>query len=94
MKTALLVKLEEWHYEGEYRWILSDKMGVVPKGEKYIKIEYAPRKVKSIIFGCRMLHDMKKYVIKNLPFTTVLKQAIETRNSIEVIDFNPNKHLS
>lgn len=93
MKNALLVKLEEWRDEREYRWILSDKMGIVPKGEKYIKIEYAPRKVKSIIFGCRMLDDVKKYIIKNLPFTTLFKQAIETKNTIEVRDFNSNEYI-
>lgn len=92
MRDALLVKLEEWRYESEYRWIASKRE--VPKGEKYIKKNYNPWKVKSIIFGCRMATDVKKYIIKNLPFTTVFKQAIETRNCIEVINFNDSKHLS
>jgi hypothetical protein len=94
IKNALLVKLEEWHYEGEHRWIASDTMGQVPKGENFIKVMYDPRKVKSIIFGCRMIPDVKKYIIKNIPFTTLFKQAIETRNCIEIIDFDGNKHLS
>lgn len=91
MKTALLVKLEEWRYEDEHRWIASSSMGEVPKGEKFIKIKYDPRKVKSIIFGCRMKPDVKKYIINNLPFATVFKQAIETRSSIEIIDCDLKK---
>jgi len=94
IKNALHVKLEEWRYESEHRWIAHGSMGSVPKGEKFIKIKYDPRKVKSIIFGCRMISDVKKYIIKNLPFTTIFKQAIETKNSIEVIDFDLKKHLS
>lgn len=91
MKTALLVKLEEWRYEDEHRWIASSSMGEVPKGENFIKIKYDPRKVKSIIFGCRMIPDVKKYIINNLPFATVFKQAIETRSSIEIIDCDLKK---
>jgi hypothetical protein len=91
---ALHVKLEEWQYESEYRWVADNSMGKVPKGEKFIKIKYEPRKVKSIIFGCRMMPYVKNFIINHLPFTTVLKQAIETKNSIEVIDFNLKKHLS
>lgn len=93
VRNALLVKLEEWKYESEYRWIASNSMGRVPKGGKFIKVKYEPRKVKSIIFGCRMIPDVKKYIIKNLPFTTVFKQAIETKNTIEVIDFDDKKNI-
>ncbi len=91
IREALLVKLDEWYCEREHRWIAPASMGSVSKGEKFIKIKYEPRKVKSIIFGCRMIPDVKKYIIKNLPFTTVFKQAIETKNSIEVTDFDLNK---
>lgn len=93
IKNALLIKLEEWGYENEYRWIAHSSMGKVPKGKKFIKIGYDPRKVKSIIFGCRMKPGVRNYIINNLPFTTVLKQAIETKNSIEIIDFDLKKHL-
>lgn len=93
IRNALLIKLEEWHDEGEHRWIASHSMGSVPKGEKFTKIIYDSRKVKSIIFGCRMLPNVKEYIIKTLPFTTFFKQAIETRNSIEIIDFDLKKHL-
>ena len=92
-RNALLVKLEEWQHESEYRWIASNLMGSVPKGEKFIKIKYEPRKVKSIIFGCRMMPNVKKYIINNLPFTRLFKQAIEAKNCIEIIDFDPKKHL-
>jgi hypothetical protein len=91
--NALLVKLEEWQYEREHRWIASNTMGQVPKGETFIKLKYDPRKVKSIIFGCRMIPDVKKYIIKNIPFTAVFKQAIETKNCIEIIDFDDKKPL-
>jgi hypothetical protein len=91
--NALLVKLEEWRYEGEHRWIASNSMGRVPTGEKFIKIKYEPRKVKSIIFGCRMTPDVKKHIIKNIPFTTRFKQALEMKDRVEIVDFDDKKHL-
>lgn len=77
IKNALLVKLEELLPESEYRWIASNAMGQVPKGERFIKIKYDPRKVKSIIFGCRIQPDVKKYIIKNTPFTTVFSKRLK-----------------
>jgi hypothetical protein len=90
---ALLVKLNCWAYEGEYRWIASNEMGRVPKGEKFIKIHYERPWVKAIIFGCRMSVDVKTYIREHLPCSAEFKQAIEGRDSIEIVPFDPRIHL-
>jgi len=90
---ALLVKLDCWAYEGEYRWIATNEMGRVPRGDKFIKIPYDPEWVKAIIFGCRMRPEVKTYIRKNLPFSTEFKQAMERKDRIEVVAFDELSHL-
>lgn len=90
---ALLVKLNCWAYEGEYRWIANNAMGRVPKGEKFIKVPYESTWVKAIIFGCRMPVDVKTYIREHLSFPAEFKQAVEGRDSIEVVPFDPRRHL-
>ncbi len=90
---ALLVKLNCWAYEGEYRWLASNAMGRIPKGAKFIKIPYEPPWVKAIIFGCRMPVGVKTHIREHLPFSTEFKQAIEGRDSIEIVPFDPRIHL-
>jgi len=90
---ALLVKMNYWAYEGEYRWFASNEMGRVPLGEKFIKIPYERSWVKAIIFGCRTPTQVKTYIREQLPFDTDYKQAVERRDSIEVVPFDPLIHL-
>jgi hypothetical protein len=92
IKNALLVKREELRLESEYRLIASNAMGRVMEGNKFIKIQYNPRKVKSIIFGARMERNVKEYIIKNLPFTVSFKQVIEIENSMVISDYDGEKH--
>lgn len=93
ISDALLVKLNCWAYEGEYRWLASNAMGRVPKGAKFIKIPYDPTWIKAIIFGCRMPVGVKTHIREHLPFSTEFKQAIEGRDSIEIVPFDPRIHL-
>jgi hypothetical protein len=90
---ALLVKLQCWSYEGEYRWLASNAMGQVPKGERFIKIKYDPQQVKTVIYGCRMPAKVKTYIRKNLPFDTEFKQAVERKDYIEIVPFDEHMHL-
>jgi hypothetical protein len=92
IKNALLVKREELRPESEYRWIASNAMGRVVGGNKFVKIQYDPRKVKSIIFGARMERGVKEYIIKNLSLTVPFKQAIEIENSLVISDYDGEKH--
>jgi hypothetical protein len=84
---ALLVKMNCWAYEGEYGWIASDELapGGVPKGRKFVKVRYERQWVKAIIFGCRTPASVKTYIRKHLPFTTEFKQAVEAKDSIEIV---------
>jgi hypothetical protein len=90
---ALLVKLNCWAYEGEYRWIANNDMGRVPKGAKFIPISYDSQWVKAIIFGCRTPTHVKTYIRERLPFTTEFKQAIEAKDHIEIVPFSEHSHL-
>lgn len=92
IRNSLLGKLNCWSYEGEYRWIASNAMGRIPEGQARIKIKYDPSWVKAVIFGCRMPPAVKSYMLKGIPFTK-FQQAIEMRDSIEIVDFDEKAHL-
>jgi hypothetical protein len=55
--------------------------------------KYNPEQVKAIIFGCRMPSPVKSYILARLPFSTKFQQALEMRDSIEIVDFDQNRHL-
>lgn len=87
IQKALLVKLNEWKYEREYRvfpdnqlrnrHLTSDRtMAVIP---------YEPDWVESIIFGCRMPSDAQKYIIDNYPHKTYFKKTIERKSHLEIV---------
>ncbi len=94
IREALMVKLQCWSYEGEYRWI-ADKdrdVGKLPRGKRYLKIHYDADRVKAIIFGCRASSKFKTYIRRNLPSATKYKQAVEGKDTIEIIPFDLRKH--
>jgi hypothetical protein len=90
---ALLVKMDYWAYEGEYRWIANNDMGRVAKGAKFIPISYDRQWIKAIIFGCRTSTHVKTYIRERLPFETEFKQAIEAKDHIEIVPFSEDMHL-
>jgi hypothetical protein len=87
IERALRVKLEDWACQEEYRWIASRGMAVIERGEKGKKVGYDHRKVKSIIFGCRMQQHVKDFITTNIPFKTVFKQAVERQSCIDICDY-------
>lgn len=93
--AALRTKLSEWEYEGEYRFQASNSMngGRIPEGDKRMLIPYAQDSVETVIFGCRMPYEVKSHIINNMPKNMKYKQAKELISSIELIDFDPDKHL-
>jgi hypothetical protein len=93
VRAALLVKLEFWAYEGEYRWIADNAMGRIPVGTKFIKVPYPSDWIKAIIFGCRTSSRTRLYIREHLPFKTELKQAIEKRDLIDIVPFDESLHL-
>jgi len=93
IRDALLIKLKCWSYEREYRWIASNAMGRVAKGQRFIKVNYDPQQVKAVIFGCRMSPRVKTYIYKRLPFSTEFQQAIEMKDRIEIVRFDEHRHL-
>jgi hypothetical protein len=82
---GLHVKMNCWASEGEYRWIAGNGMEQLSKGSKFMKMPYDPKWVKAIIFGCRISSDVKAFIQNNLPFATQFKQAIQTKDRIEVV---------
>ncbi len=93
VREALMVKLRCWSYEGEYRWIADKDIGKLPRGKRFVKIQYDADRVKAIIFGCRASSKLKTYICRNLPPATKYKQAIEGRDAIEIVPFDRRKHL-
>src|ERR1035437_6729754 len=95
LEDQLLVKLDCWSYEGEYRWIASMHLGSIPKGHKFIKIPYdsAHIKVTAVIFGCRMPSCVKNFIRTHLPYKTEFQQAVERKDYIEIVPFDERVHL-
>jgi len=85
---SLLVKLEEWDYESEYRFQMSSAMeSLVTKREKnYALVKYEPSWIKSITWGYRTLDSAKSYIKDNLPFRPKFRQAYPGRNRIRIRD--------
>ncbi|MEB7712354.1 DUF2971 domain-containing protein [Kluyvera cryocrescens] len=85
---ALHSKLLEWEYESEYRFLADKSLGRITSGQNFIKVDYDPDFVESVIFGCRMDSSIKEYIIANMPTGTKFKQSIVGRNSMRVVPYN------
>ncbi|WP_338508562.1 DUF2971 domain-containing protein [Pseudomonas poae] len=83
---ALRTKLDEWEYESEYRFQANNAMGRISKGKKFIKIPYNNNFVESIIFGCRMQDNVKKFIVKHMQGTVKFKQAVARASTVEIIN--------
>lgn len=87
---SMLIKLEEWRYESEYRFQLSNSMetNIAKKTDKYALVRYKQEWIKSIIFGCRTSEKTKLYITKHLSSNVKLKQAYEAKNRIKTKEVN------
>jgi hypothetical protein len=85
---SLRTKLAEWEYESEYRFQASNSMGKILTGKNFMIMPYSPEFVESVIFGCRMPLDAKKFIINGMPTGTKFKQAVARNSSIEIINFD------
>lgn len=88
IQKALLVKLNEWKYEKEYRVFPSHELRdphLLNNGQIAL-IPYEPGWVESIIFGCRMPKHIQKYIIDHYPHKTKFKIAVERMSYIDIID--------
>lgn len=88
IQKALLVKLNEWKYEREYRVFPNNELRnrhLLSNGQIAL-IPYEPDWVESIIFGCRMPKDIQQYIIDNYPHKAKFKKAIERKSYIDIID--------
>lgn len=88
IQKALLVKLNEWKYEREYRVFPNNELRnrhLLSNGQIAL-IPYEPDWVESIIFGCRMPKDIQQYIIDKYPHKAKFKRAIERKSYIDIID--------
>ncbi len=85
---ALRVKLKEWRYEEEYRFQLSNagSNNPIKIDEFSSKMKYDADFVESVIFGCCTPEPIKQFIADNMPYPVKFKQAIETKNSVKIID--------
>lgn len=88
---ALHCKLDEWEYESEYRFMASNNLAIINRGEKFEKVPYDTDFVNSIIFGYRMEDKVKRLIIEKMPIGTMFKQATIGRNTMKIVDYNPIK---
>jgi Protein of unknown function (DUF2971) len=85
---ALLVKLDEWKYEAEYRLITSS-FDMPVAHNKLQSLKYNPLSVESIIFGNKMDNEMRNFIINNLPFETKFKEVIKLESSLDIREYKP-----
>jgi hypothetical protein len=85
---ALRTKLDEWKYESEYRFQMSNAMEqfIVKKGSNFALVKYQPEWIKSIIWGCRTTEKTKKHIKESLHFDVKFKQATEGLSSIIITE--------
>ena len=85
---ALRTKLNEWKYESEYRFQMSNSMKqlIVKQEPNFALVKYEPNWIKSIIWGCRTTERTKQYIKENLHFDVDFKQAKEGLSSIIITD--------
>jgi hypothetical protein len=85
---ALRVKLEEWSYEAEYRFQLSNSAieNSIRGGALYAKVAYESHFISSIIFGCRMPEKTKDFIKSHMKYPVKFKQAVARSSSIEIVD--------
>ena len=90
ISNALLVKLDEWNYENEYRLILGNDMEhlIVKDFDNFALIQSQAEWIKSIIFGCRMPQKTRDYIRMNLDNSKVqFKESKENLSSLSVRRF-------
>lgn len=88
IQKALLVKLNEWKYEREYRVFPNNELRtkhLLSNGQIAL-IPYEPDWVESIIFGCRMPNDIQQYIIDHYPHKAKFKKAVERKSYIDIVD--------
>jgi hypothetical protein len=86
IRNALLIKLEEWAYEDEWRLHLSSDLDSINLKNGYKNVQYTSNFVESIIFGCRTPGKIKQYIVDNMPYQVKYKEAVERKSVIEIID--------
>lgn len=84
--NALRTKLDEWEYESEYRFQANGSMAHIPAGKTFVKVPYDSHFVESIIFGCRIRDDVKKFIMGNMPGHVKFKQALARISTIEIVN--------
>jgi hypothetical protein len=92
LRSKLLIKLREWKYEDEYRFLASKTMsqGRVPVHQKFVKNNYDSTWVESIIFGVRIDKEVKEFIKKKISFPVKFKKAEPdmTKGIINIIEDN------
>ncbi|WP_426369876.1 DUF2971 domain-containing protein [Pseudocolwellia sp. HL-MZ7] len=84
--AKLNIKLDEWEYEQEYRFQLSNSMEslIVEDMGNIALVQAQPEWVKSIVFGYRMGQDTRNYIIDRLPSDMKYKEIIICSNQSEL----------
>lgn len=85
---ALRTKLDEWEYESEYRFQMSDQMEhlITLKDENFTLVKTEQSWIQSIIWGHRTSDKTREYIKKNLPQNMAYKQAYPGKNKIQIKD--------
>ncbi len=90
--AKLNIKLNEWEYEQEYRFQLSNSMEhlIVEDMGNIALVQAQPEWVKSIVFGYRMDQDTRKYIIDHLSSNIQYKEIIicSNQSQLKVVNYS------
>lgn len=85
-------KLDEWAYEKEYRFIISDRKPIERQDfDDFSLMKFEPSWVKSVIFGCKMSEETKRFIVDKIPYPVRFKEAYVdpvSKSNILIRDYN------
>ena len=84
---ALMVKLEDWGYEKEYRMILSRESNhlISKQFEDFAMVEFQPEWINSIIWGCRTPKETRDYIKSKMPSFVRYKRVQVNTSSLSIV---------
>jgi hypothetical protein len=85
-------KLIEWKYEEEHRLIITDSKPIARQDfDDFSLIKFEPSWVKSVIFGCKMPEETKRFIAESIPYHVRFKEAYidpVSESTISLRDYN------
>lgn len=96
VEVLFKTKLDEWAYEKEYRFTITDRKPIIRQDfDDFSLMEFEPSWMKSVIFGCKMSEETKRFIVENIPYPMRFKEAYidpVSKSNILIRDYKGYEH--